>query len=150
MGIEPLEGELDGAFLLNRCRGRKAAIKSFLLDQRHMAGLGNIYACEALHRAGIAPQRPAGTLDKNEAEQLAGAIIAVLQAAIQAGGSTLRDYARPDGELGYFQFSFAVYGRTGEPCRRSGCPGRITRITQSGRSSFYCPDCQELEGSGRR
>ncbi len=150
MGIEPLEGELDGSFLMRLCRGRKAAIKSLLLDQRHLAGLGNIYVCEALHRAGIAPQRAAGTLETREAEQLATAIIAVLQAAIQAGGSTLRDYARPDGELGYFQFSFAVYGRTGEPCRNSGCPGVITRITQSGRSSFYCPDCQNPEGSTRK
>jgi formamidopyrimidine-DNA glycosylase len=150
MGIEPLEGELDGAFLMDVCQGRKAAVKSLLLDQRHVAGLGNIYVCEALHRAGIAPQRVAGTLDRNEAERLAAAIIAVLQAAIQAGGSTLRDYARPDGELGYFQFSFAVYGRTNQPCRKSGCSGRISRITQSGRSSFYCPDCQKPEGLPRK
>ncbi len=143
MGIEPLGNAMNGTFLLDRARGRRTALKSFLLDQRIIAGLGNIYVCEALYRAGISPERPALSLvDEVEASQLALAIQSVLREAIAAGGSTLRDYAQSNGELGYFQHSFAVYGRGGEDCPAKGCGATIVKITQAGRSSFYCPKCQ--------
>ncbi|MFP5330694.1 MAG: zinc finger domain-containing protein, partial [Alphaproteobacteria bacterium] len=118
---------------------RTAPIKSILLDQRLIAGLGNIYACEALHRARIHPKRAGGGLSRASVDRLVESVRAVIAEAIDAGGSSLRDYARPDGELGYFSARFAVYGREGKECR---CGGTIRRITQSGRSTFYCPGCQ--------
>ena len=125
--------------LKRRLGGRKAAIKLLLLDQRIVAGLGNIYVCEALHRAGIHPTRAGGSLSLERLKRLVQAIRAVLDEAIAAGGSTLRDFASPDGELGYFSKTFAVYDREGKPC---ACGGRVKRIVQGGRSTFYCPKCQ--------
>ncbi len=143
MGVEPLSNGFHAGILADAASGRKSPVKAFLLDQRIIAGLGNIYVCEALYRAGIAPQRPAGSLTPDrEIPALAAAIPAVLRDAIAAGGSSLKDYAHADGSLGYFQYGFAVYGRAGEPCRRAECSGQITRLVQSGRSSFYCPECQ--------
>jgi formamidopyrimidine-DNA glycosylase len=148
LGVEPLGNELNAAYLAERARGRKADLKAFLMDQRIVAGLGNIYVCEALYRAGLSPFRPAGRLATSTgrpqpaAERLVGAIKAVLGDAIRAGGSTLRDYRRADGALGEFQHAFDVYGREGEACRRKGCRGRVRRKTQGGRSTFYCPACQ--------
>ncbi|PLX33380.1 MAG: DNA-formamidopyrimidine glycosylase [Hyphomicrobiales bacterium] len=143
MGVEPLSNAFHAGALIDAARGRKTPIKAFLLDQRIIAGLGNIYVCEALYRAGIDPRRQAGALDPaRELPLLAAAIPAVLREAIAAGGSSLRDYVHADGSLGYFQYGFAVYGRAGEPCRREGCGGEIARINQAGRSSFYCPACQ--------
>jgi formamidopyrimidine-DNA glycosylase len=126
---------------------RKAPLKSLLVDQRLIAGLGNIYACEALFRAGLSPKRPAGTLARNgrpdpRLAKLVLAIRAVLNDAIDAGGSTLRDYADADGASGAYQHRFSVYDREGQPCRRRGCRGTIRRIVQAGRSTFYCPRCQ--------
>jgi formamidopyrimidine-DNA glycosylase len=141
MGPEPLGPALSGTWLKQRLAGRTAAIKLMLLDQAIVAGLGNIYVCEALFRARIDPRKAAGKLSKPRLEALVGAIRAVLDEAIAAGGSSLRDFARPDGELGYFSKQFDVYGREGEPCR-DGCAGRIKRIVQGGRSTFYCPACQ--------
>ena len=140
LGIEPLGNELSGAYLSEKFAGRKSPLKAALLDQRIIAGLGNIYVCEALFRAGLSPRRLAGTVKGVRAEKLSQAIRAVLQDAIAAGGSTLRDYAAADGRPGYFQHGFDVYGRAGEPCRR--CKKTIARIVQSGRSSFFCPGCQ--------
>lgn len=140
LGIEPLGNELSGAHLMQMFAGRKTPLKAALLDQRIIAGLGNIYVCEALFRAGLSPRRPAGTVKGARAEKLSRSVRAVLQEAIAAGGSTLRDYAAADGKLGYFQHGFDVYGRTGEPCKR--CKKTVTRIVQSGRSSFFCPGCQ--------
>lgn len=140
LGIEPLGNELSGAYLMQKFAGRKTPLKAALLDQRLLAGLGNIYVCEALFRAGLSPRRIAGTVKGARAEKLAQAIRAVLQDAIAAGGSTLRDYAAADGKLGYFQHGFDVYDRAGEPCKR--CKKTIARIVQSGRSSFFCPGCQ--------
>lgn len=148
LGVEPLGEELTADYLAQRARGKRVALKAFLSDQRIIAGLGNIYVCEALFRAALSPKRGASTIaDKrgkpNErAEALVKAIRAVLEDAIKAGGSTLRDYRHADGELGYFQHSFAVYGREGEPCQRQGCSGTVKRIVQGGRSTFYCPRCQ--------
>ena len=142
LGPEPLGGEFDAAYLARAFAGRRQAVKSVLLDQRTIAGLGNIYVSEALHRAGIAPDRPAGSLKPAKLKALAAAIRAVLQDAIEAGGSTLRDYAAADGSLGYFQHSFAVYGREGEACRRAGCKGVVERTVQAGRSTFACSSCQ--------
>ncbi|MEN3971203.1 bifunctional DNA-formamidopyrimidine glycosylase/DNA-(apurinic or apyrimidinic site) lyase [Sphingomicrobium sp. XHP0235] len=139
MGPEPLP-KVDTTELRARLAGKKVAIKLALLDQRVLAGLGNIYVCEALFRAGIAPGRRAGSVGKARIERLAETISAVLQEAIAAGGSTLRDYARPDGELGYFSKQFDVYGREGEDCTR--CGGVVRRRVQGGRSTFYCPHCQ--------
>ena len=132
----------DAAYLARAAAGRKAPIKSLLLDQRVIAGLGNIYVCEALHRAGIAPERAAGAVSHRKLRVLTDEIRAVLAEAIEAGGSTLRDYAAADGSLGYFQHRFRVYGRDGEPCLKPGCRGRIERIVQAGRSSFACSKCQ--------
>lgn len=140
LGLEPLGNELSGARLAAGFRGRRTPLKAALMDQRLIAGLGNIYVCEALFRAGLLPQRPAHTVKGVRAEKLSGAIRAVLTDAIAAGGSTLRDYANADGKLGYFQHGFDVYGRENESCRR--CGKKIARITQSGRSSFFCPGCQ--------
>ena len=137
LGPEPLD--VDAAELKRRLAGRKAAIKLLLLDQRIVAGLGNIYVCEALHRAGIHPTRAGGSLSLERLRKLVPAIHDVLAEAIAAGGSTLRDFASPDGELGYFSKSFAVYDREGKECR---CGGKVRRIVQGGRSTFYCPRCQ--------
>ncbi|MCW6536343.1 MULTISPECIES: bifunctional DNA-formamidopyrimidine glycosylase/DNA-(apurinic or apyrimidinic site) lyase [Sphingomonas] len=139
LGPEPLGPGLTGAGLHKALAGRRASIKLMLLDQRIVAGLGNIYVCEALHLARIAPQRPAGDLSRAKLDRLVEAIRAVLLSAIEAGGSTLRDYARPDGELGYFSKQFAVYGREGEAC---ACGGIVARYAEGGRSTFWCPKCQ--------
>ncbi len=138
IGPEPLGNLFDEAYLTARLVGRKTPIKTALLDQQLVAGLGNIYVCEVLFRAGIAPERLAGTI--RNAGALVPLIREVLSEAIEAGGSSLKDYRRTDGELGYFQKAFAVYGREGQPC--PNCAAPILRITQSGRSSFYCATCQ--------
>jgi formamidopyrimidine-DNA glycosylase len=140
LGPEPLDGSIDGKWLKQRFAGRSAAVKLLLLDQRIVAGLGNIYACEALYRAGIDPRKAAGKTSKSKLEALAKAIPEVLEDAIRAGGSTLKDFAAPDGELGYFSKQFDVYDREGEPCRCG--KGRVKRIVQGGRSTFFCPACQ--------
>ena len=140
LGPEPLGGLLSGKWLRERLAGRSAAIKLMLLDQRIVAGLGNIYVCEALFRARIDPRKAAGRVGRAKLDALAEAIPAVLEEAIAAGGSSLRDFAQPDGELGYFSKQFDVYGREGEPCR--GCAGMVKRIVQGGRSTFYCAACQ--------
>ena len=137
LGPEPID--LDPGQLHARLRGRSAPIKALLLDQRTVAGLGNIYACEALYRAGIHPRRAAGRLSRARVDRLVAAIRDVIADAIESGGSTLRDYARPDGELGYFSARFLVYDREGKPC---ACGGTVRRIVQGGRSTFYCPQCQ--------
>lgn len=138
LGPEP--GEISAAQLRDRLRGRAAPIKALLLDQGIVAGLGNIYVCEALHRAYINPRRVAGRISAAATERLVEAIHQVIAEAIEAGGSTLRDYARPDGELGYFSKHFAVYDREGQPCLECSAP--VRRIVQGGRSTFYCPKCQ--------
>ena len=140
LGPEPLEGAIDGKWLKARFAGRTAAVKLLLLDQRVVAGLGNIYACEALFRARIDPRKAAGKVSRAKLNALAEAIPAVLEDAIDAGGSTLKNFVAPDGELGYFSKQFDVYDREGEPCR--GCSGKIRRIVQGGRSTFFCPSCQ--------
>ncbi len=140
LGPEPIGGGLDGKWLKAKLAGRSAAIKLLLLDQRVVAGVGNIYACEALFRAGIDPRRPAGELGLARLDRLAHSISEVLEEAIRAGGSTLKDFAAPDGELGYFAKQFQVYDREGEQC--PGCGGKVRRIVQGGRSTFYCPSCQ--------
>jgi formamidopyrimidine-DNA glycosylase len=142
LGPEPLGNAFDEVYLAGRFAGRRTPVKAALLDQRNVAGLGNIYVCEALHRAGISPVRQAGRISAPRVARLVPAIRDVLAAAIEAGGSSLRDYRQADGELGYFQHAFRVYGREGEPCRRSGCSGTVRRKVQSARSSFYCPACQ--------
>ncbi|MBV9394065.1 MAG: bifunctional DNA-formamidopyrimidine glycosylase/DNA-(apurinic or apyrimidinic site) lyase [Methylobacteriaceae bacterium] len=149
MGIEPLGNELDGAVVARLFAGKSAPLKAALLDQRLIAGLGNIYVCEALHRAGLSPRRAAGTLARRNgapserAQRLAEVIPQVLNEAVAAGGSTLRDHRQTDGTLGYFQHRFHVYDREGEPCQRPGCRGTIRRIVQSGRSTFFCSVCQK-------
>ena len=142
LGPEPLGNRFNAAYLHERLKGRKTPIKSALLDQRVVCGLGNIYVCEALWRSGIAPQRLAKDISKPKAERLTTAIRDVLSEAIKAGGSSLRDYRQADGELGYFQHSFCVYDQEANPCKTVDCSGEIARITQSGRSSYYCPKCQ--------
>lgn len=137
LGPEPLD--LDARDLQRRLAGRRAAIKLLLLDQRIVAGLGNIYVCEALYRAGIHPTRAGGSMSLDRLNRLVPAIKGVLAEAIAAGGSTLRDFASPDGELGYFSKDFAVYDREGKAC---ACGGVVRRIVQGGRSTFYCPRCQ--------
>ncbi len=139
MGPEPLSPALTGAHLRQVFAGRSASIKAMLLDQRVVAGLGNIYVCEALHLARIAPSRAAGRIALERLEQLVDAIRVVLTAAIAAGGSTLRDYAQPDGELGYFSKQWRVYGRKGEACT---CGTIVRRRAEGGRSTFWCPRCQ--------
>ena len=139
LGPEPLEGPLD---LITAFRGRRAPVKQVLLDQRRVAGLGNIYVNEALHRAGIDPRRAAGRISAARIEALEHHIRDVLEEAIAAGGSSLRDHRQASGELGYFQHSFRVYGHEGQPYPRPGCHGTIRRIVQGGRSSFFCPQCQ--------
>ena len=142
LGVEPLSKAFDAAYLARALRGKKTPIKSALLDQRVIAGLGNIYVCEALYRAHISPRRLAKSVSKERAAVLAREIKAVLQEAIVAGGSSLRDHRRTDGEMGYFQKTFFAYDREGEACRTKRCKGRIKRIVQAGRSTFYCPSCQ--------
>jgi formamidopyrimidine-DNA glycosylase len=142
LGPEPLSDAFDGPYLAATLRGRKTPVKAALLDQHVVAGIGNIYACEALWRAGISPRRSAHTIAGGRAARLSAAVRSVLEDAIEAGGSSLRDYVHTDGELGYFQHSWTVYGREGEACAK--CPDaghgdcRISRIVQSGRSTFYC------------
>jgi len=142
LGPEPLGPGLTPAHLKTKLVGKVQSIKLCLLDQRIVAGLGHIYVCEALWRSGIRPTKPAGKVTGPQLARLVPAIRAVLEASIRDGGSTLRDYARPDGELGYFSSSFDVYGRTSEPCRRDD-GGAIRRIAQGGRSTWYCPICQK-------
>jgi formamidopyrimidine-DNA glycosylase len=142
LGPEPLGADFTGAYLAKAFAGRKPNAKAMLLDQRVVAGLGNIYVCEALHRAGISPEKIAAKVPRRKLDELAQAVGAVLTEAIEAGGSTLRDYAAADGALGYFQHSFRAYGREHEPCPKPGCRGVIRRIVQSGRSTFYCPEHQ--------
>ncbi len=142
LGIEPLSRQFDAAYLKKVLKGRKTPIKSALLDQRVIAGLGNIYVCEALWRSRISPKRRAARVKPAQVALLVPAIKDVLREAVQAGGSSLRDHRRPNGELGNFQKTFAAYDREGEPCARRGCKGIIKRIVQSGRSTFYCPACQ--------
>lgn len=139
LGPEPLGPNLTPDHLAGRFAGRLAPAKALLLDQRVVAGLGNIYVCEALHMAGIAPSRPGGRIGRQRIALLTDSIRAVLLAAIEAGGSTLRDYARPDGELGYFSKQWRVYGREGETC---ACGTVIRRRVEGGRSTFWCPACQ--------
>jgi formamidopyrimidine-DNA glycosylase len=148
LGVEPLGDELDGDYLAAKARGRKLDLKAFLMDQRIVAGLGNIYVCEALFRARLDPFKGAARLATKtgkptpHATRLAAEIKAVLRDAIRAGGSTLRDYKQADGSSGSFQKEFGVYGREGEPCSRKGCRGIVRRKTQGGRSTFWCPVCQ--------
>lgn len=142
IGPEPLGNSFDDAYLLAALANRNTPMKSALLDQKTIAGLGNIYVCEALFRAKIHPTRPARRVSKDRISRLVPIIRDVLSEAIEAGGSSLRDFRQADGELGYFQHSFDVYGREGEPCRTPGCDTEIRRIVQSGRSTFYCPTCQ--------
>lgn len=147
LGPEPLGNGFSGAHLAGAFRGKSQNIKVSLLDQRIVAGLGNIYVCEALYRARISPLVAAGRITRPRLERLAVEVAAVLRDAIEAGGSTLRDFANADGGQGYFQHRFDVYGREGEPCRGpqdgDGCTGVVRRIVQGGRSTFYCPSCQK-------
>ena len=142
LGPEPLGNRFDEAYLVAQLKGKMTPIKSALLDQRIVAGLGNIYVCEALWRAGISPKRKAGQLSTKRVASLVPIIRDVLAEAIEAGGSSLKDYRQADGELGYFQHAFRVYGREGEACTTPDCGRPIQRIVQSGRSSFYCATCQ--------
>lgn len=142
LGPEPYDNRFSAAYLAEVFSRKSSPIKSVLLDQRIVAGLGNIYVCEALWRAGISPERLAKNVTRQRIDRLAQIIRDVLDDAIAAGGSSLKDYRQADGELGYFQHSFAAYGREGEPCRTPDCGGTIGRIVQSGRSSFYCSTCQ--------
>jgi formamidopyrimidine-DNA glycosylase len=149
LGPEPLGNEFDAAMLAHACAGKKTSLKAALLDQRVVAGLGNIYVCEALFRAHLSPRRLAATLatkkgqPTDHARHLVTAIHAVLNEAIKAGGSSLRDHRQTSGELGYFQHSFQVYDREGEKCHSPGCDGIVRRFTQNGRSTFWCPKCQK-------
>jgi formamidopyrimidine-DNA glycosylase len=149
LGPEPLGNEFDAAMLARACVDKKTSLKAALLDQRVVAGLGNIYVCEALFRAHLSPKRLASTLATRKAEptdhakRLVTAIHTVLNQAIKAGGSSLRDHRQTSGELGYFQHSFQVYDREGETCRSDGCGGIVKRFTQNGRSTFWCPKCQK-------
>jgi formamidopyrimidine-DNA glycosylase len=149
LGAEPTGNTLDAGYIAAKFRGRQTPLKAALLDQKNIAGLGNIYVCEALWRAHLSPERLAGSLvtaagkPKKELVALTQAIREVIADAIAAGGSTLRDHIRADGSLGYFQHSFSVYDREKEPCRTPGCAGTIGRIVQSGRSTFHCAACQK-------
>jgi len=142
LGPEPLSNAFHERYLIDKVSHRKSPIKSVLLDQSVVSGLGNIYVCETLYRAGISPQRHAVNISAKRLAGLIPIIRDVLSQAIQAGGSSLRDFRQTDGELGYFQHSFDVYGREGKQCQTPDCNDTIRRITQSGRSSFYCPSCQ--------
>jgi formamidopyrimidine-DNA glycosylase len=149
LGPEPLGNEFDAATLARACRGKTTSLKAALSDQRVVAGLGNIYVCEALHRARLSPRRRASTIatrsgkPNDHAVRLVAGIKAVLHDAIKAGGSSLRDHRRTDGELGLFQHNFRVYDREGESCPTPGCTGTVKRIVQTGRSTFFCPLCQK-------
>jgi len=149
LGPEPLGNEFDATMLARACADKKTSLKAALLDQRVVAGLGNIYVCEALYRSQLSPRRSAATLatKKNEptdhAKRLVNAIHGVLNQAITAGGSSLRDHRQTSGELGYFQHSFQVYDREGETCQTAKCGGIVKRFTQNGRSTFWCPKCQK-------
>jgi formamidopyrimidine-DNA glycosylase len=149
LGPEPLGNEFDADMLARSCANKKTSLKAALLDQRVVAGLGNIYVCEALFRAHLSPRRLAATLATKKGEttdharRLVEAIHAVLNQAIKAGGSSLRDHRQTSGELGYFQHSFQVYDREGEKCQSKGCGGIVRRFTQNGRSTFWCPKCQK-------
>jgi formamidopyrimidine-DNA glycosylase len=149
VGPEPLGNAFDAGLLAKACAGKKTSLKAALLDQKTVAGLGNIYVCEALHRARLSPKRRASTIatrsgaSNDKAVALVDAIKAVLNDAIKAGGSSLRDHRRTDGELGLFQHHFRVYDRKGEPCVTPGCGGTVRRIVQNGRSTFFCPTCQK-------
>ena len=143
LGPEPLGEGFSAKILGAALSGKRASIKAALLDQRVVAGLGNIYVSEALHRAHIHPGREAGSLKPRELKALVETVKAVLEEAISAGGSTLQDFRAADGELGYFQHRFRVYDREGSPCPTLGCTGEIRRIVQTGRSSFFCPVCQK-------
>lgn len=148
LGIEPLGNRLTADFINSAFRNKTTSVKAALLDQRLIAGLGNIYVCEALFRAGISPRRQAQSITRarggpsRRVEKLNASIRAVLEEAIDAGGSSLRDHAQADGSLGYFQHSFRVYDREYDPCVKPGCRGVVRRIVQSGRSTFFCPECQ--------
>jgi formamidopyrimidine-DNA glycosylase len=148
LGIEPLSPGFTAEWLAGRLKGKATSIKAALLDQKLVAGIGNIYACEALFRAGISPMRLAGSLatksgkPTKKTEALVAAVQAVLGEAIKAGGSSLRDYSQADGRLGRFQHRFKTYNREGKPCPKKGCGGTVRRIVQGGRSTFYCPTCQ--------
>lgn len=146
LGIEPLGNRLSGSEVARLLANRKTPLKSALLDQRLIAGLGNIYVCEALFRARLHPERLAGSLDGGEADMLATCIRDVLTEAIESGGSTLRDYAKTDGTLGDFQHAFRVYDREGGNCTSPGCGGHVARIVQAGRSTFFCKRCQPVRG----
>jgi formamidopyrimidine-DNA glycosylase len=157
LGPEPLGNEFDAEMLARSCASKKTSLKAALLDQRVVAGLGNIYVCEALYRARLSPRRLAATLatkaaprkgvagsePTDHARRLVAAIHEVLNQAIKAGGSSLRDHRQTSGELGYFQHSFQVYDREGEKCQTAGCGGTVKRFTQNGRSTFWCPKCQK-------
>jgi formamidopyrimidine-DNA glycosylase len=149
LGPEPLGNEFDATMLARSCFNKKTSLKAALLDQRVVAGLGNIYVCEALFRSQLSPRRLAATLATKKGEatdharRLVTAIHAVLNQAIKAGGSSLRDHRQTSGELGYFQHSFQVYDREGEKCQTAGCGGIVRRFTQNGRSTFWCPKCQK-------
>jgi formamidopyrimidine-DNA glycosylase len=157
LGPEPLGNEFDASMLARSCANKKTSLKAALLDQRVVAGLGNIYVCEALYRARLSPRRLAATLatkagqrkraaggePTDHAKRLVSAIHAVLNQAIKAGGSSLRDHRQTTGELGYFQHSFQVYDREGQKCQTAGCSGIVRRFTQNGRSTFWCPKCQK-------
>ena len=143
LGVEPLSAKFDAAHLRAALKGKKTPIKSALLDQRVVAGLGNIYVCEALYRARISPKRLAKSLSPARIAPLVQEIKAVLKEAIAAGGSSLRDHRRTDGEMGYFQKTFYVYDREDEPCRTKGCKGAVKRLVQAGRSTFHCSTCQK-------
>jgi formamidopyrimidine-DNA glycosylase len=142
LGPEPFGNDFNEPYLAGRLQGRKTPIKAALLDQRIVAGLGNIYVAETLYRARISPLRLAGDLSEAQVHGLVPVIREVLAEAIEAGGSSLRDFRQANGELGYFSKHFQVYDREGEPCETPGCQGTITRTVQSGRSSFWCPTCQ--------
>jgi len=142
LGPEPTGNGFSEGYLAARLRGRMTPIKAALLDQRIVSGLGNIYVCEALHRAGISPLRKAGRIAPARVAALVPVIRDILAEAIDAGGSSLRDHRQADGQLGYFQHTFRVYGRENAPCPTDGCGGTVRRVVQSGRSSFYCPLCQ--------
>ncbi len=142
LGPEPLGNEFDEPYLVGRLKDKNSPIKNVLLDQRIIAGLGNIYVCEVLLRAGVSPTKKAGQLSAAKVRTLVPIIRDVLGEAIESGGSSLKDYRQADGELGYFQHSFRAYGREGEPCVTNGCKSKIQRIVQAGRSTFYCAQCQ--------
>lgn len=148
LGVEPLSEDFNNDYLAKRAKGRRADLKAFLMNQRNVAGLGNIYVCEALFRAGLSPKRIAATLVgrgdylKKNASGLVTAVRDVLKEAVSAGGSTLKDFVKPDGTSGAFQAKHMVYDREGEPCLRSHCTGIVRRIWQNGRSTFYCTRCQ--------